>query len=409
MRRPDSPGAAGTTRAAPREGAPGTDAGPGDAPPRTEAPGDLPQDLLAWFDGRERDVPWRDESDPYRIWVAEVMAQQTRIETVRPYYGAFLSRFPDLESLAGAELDDVLKVWEGLGYYARARHLHRAARLVVAERGGRLPDTAEGLRELPGIGPYTAGAIASLAFGRAEPAVDGNVRRVLSRLFDLEGPSAGSLKAAARTLIDAAPGRAGALNQALMDLGSEVCTPRDPACGACPVEGRCLARRNGTIDRRPGRRARSRTPHRHWIAAAIRRDDRVLLVRRPEDGLLGGLWDLPAWTGDSGEPGPGPGSRNGSGEDRSRATESITRLAGDLGLALDPGERLATVEHAFSHFRLTLEVFEARWRSGRPAWADGWTWAASEELGEYPLPAYLRSVFPHLLGGRVPPPPTILP
>ncbi|MGH7540301.1 MAG: A/G-specific adenine glycosylase, partial [Gemmatimonadota bacterium] len=228
--------------------APVSSAGGGPAAHAGATLGSLAASLLAWFDGRERDVPWRGETDPYRIWVAEVMAQQTRIETVREYYGRFVDRFPDVATLAAADPDDVMKAWEGLGYYARARNLQRSAREVVERFEGRLPAAPERLRELPGIGAYTAGAIASLAFGRAEPAIDGNARRVLSRLFDLEAPTPRRLEEAARALLDACPGRPGALNQTLMDLGGGPCAPASPACAACPVRAGCLALARGTVE-----------------------------------------------------------------------------------------------------------------------------------------------------------------
>ena len=262
--------------------------------------------LLDWYRPRRRSVPGRNESDPYRIWVAEVMAQQTRISTVIPYYEAFVDRFPDVETLAASSLDEVLKAWEGLGYYGRARNLHRAAREVQARYGGRLPEEVGTLRSLPGIGAYTAGAIASIAFGRPEPAVDGNVRRVLARLFDLEQPSPRRLDELSRELIGKAGGRAGSLNQALMDLGSSVCTPRSPDCDVCPVEVDCLAFRRGTVALRPSRHKRAPLPHRD-IAAAIdigvvhgvpRERYRQPTPRQPHKAFRFGRWKTPRRSSD---------------------------------------------------------------------------------------------------------------
>lgn len=372
------------TQAAPEAALPyGRDRG--EAPAPTEA---LVRDLLAWFDGRERDVPWRDEPDPYRIWVAEVMAQQTRLETVRPYYRAFLERFPDVEALAAAPLDEVLHVWQGLGYYARARHLHRAAGVVVERHGGCVPSTVEALRELPGVGAYTAGAIASLAFGRAEPAVDGNARRVLARLRDLEAPTATGLEETARALLDAAPGRPAAVNQALMDLGGALCTPRAPACGRCPVGRACLARARGTQDERPPRRGAGPAPHRRAAAALLTREGRTLFVKRPADGLLGGLWDLPATSpvAFDGHPAPIPEIRR----------DLAATLAQRLGITAEVGDPIETVHHAFSHFRLRLDVLAAEWRAGEPPAEAVWTRAGPGGVETLATPAYLRPVFPHL-------------
>ncbi len=330
--------------------------------------------LLRWFDGRSRDVPWRGESDPYRIWVAEVMAQQTRIDTVRDYYGPFLERFPDVDSLAAAELDDVLKAWEGLGYYARARRLRAAAREVVSEYGSRLPEEPERLRSLPGIGAYTAGAIASLAFGLPEPAVDGNVRRVLSRLFDLAAPTPAALEDRARAILDARADRAGDLNQALMDLGSSVCTPTSPACESCPAAGMCAALARGTVSERPPVRSRGPLPHRIVATAVVWRDGRVLITRRPAEGLLGGLWEFPGGKVEAEETPPEAARRE---------------LAEELGVEIEVGEPLGTVEHAYSHFRITLHAYHARLLAGepRPAAADALAWVRPRELAAYAFPA----------------------
>jgi len=335
--------------------------------------------LLAWFRSRARDVPWRDETDPYRIWVAEVMAQQTRMAVVRERYEDFVTTFPDVRALAAAERDDVLKAWEGLGYYSRARNLHDAARLVVAERAGRLPDTVEGLRALPGVGAYTAGAVASLAFGLREPAVDGNVRRVLSRLHDLPRPSARDLEARARALLEATEAPPGEVNQALMDLGGEVCVPRSPGCDRCPLGPDCLARARGTQAERPGRKPHRELPHRTIAVAVVRRDGRVLIGRRPEEGLLGGLWEFP---GGKVEPGETP---------RAAAARELRE---EMCVEAELGEEIAVVDHAYSHFRITLHAFDGRWTAGDPCGraASDWRWVAPGELAGFAFPAANRRV-----------------
>lgn len=330
--------------------------------------------LLAWFRGRSRDVPWREESDPYRVWVAEVMAQQTRISTVREYYAPFLDRFPDVEALAAADPDDLMKAWEGLGYYARAHRLRAAARELVAEHGGTLPRTAEELRELPGIGPYTAGAIASIAFGRAEPAVDGNTRRVLSRLYDLAEPTRSALEERARELLSARPGEAGELNQALMDLGGAVCVPRAPECGTCPVGDACLARARGTVADRPPRRPSRELPHRDIAVGLVRREGRLLIARRPEEGLLGGLWEFPG----------------GKVEEDESPPEAVRReLREEMSLEVAVGDLAGRVDHAYSHFRITLHAYFAHHLAGTPRAraATAWRWVTPAELGDYAFPA----------------------
>lgn len=253
--------------------------------------------LLAWYDNHHRDLPWRQTDDPYHIWVAEVMLQQTRVDTAVPYYRRFLERFPTVHALAKASLDEVLKVWEGMGYYTRARNLHAAAKLVVEELDGEIPKAWGDLIHLPGIGPYTAGAILSIAFGQQVPAVDGNARRVLSRLFAIEAPIDQShtqrqLRAQAEKLVPAEePGR---FNQALMDLGATICMPQKPACLLCPVNDFCEAYRQGMQDALSVRTKREPTPHYDVTAGVIwDGDGRLLIAQRPPDGLLGGLWEFP--------------------------------------------------------------------------------------------------------------------
>lgn len=349
-------------------------------------------DLREWFRSRRRAVPGRGETDPYRVWVCEVMAQQTRIQTVRERLPSFLSAFPDVRALADSDLDELLLEWEGLGYYARARNLREAARQLIASGRDELPSEASELAQLPGIGAYTAGAVASIAFGRPEPAVDGNARRVLSRLFDLEQPTPALLDAHARELIaeaDAAfpagsPSVAGDLNQALMDLGGEICKPRSPACERCPLEAHCLARARDTIALRPPRRRRRAIPHHDVAVALIWNEGRILLQRRPEDGLLGGLWEFPG----------------GKMEPRESAEEAAVReVLEETGLVIRVVGPAGVVEHAYSHFRITLHAIHAtvdglgavppRQVGDHP---DSPRWVRLQELDTYAMPKASRKL-----------------
>ncbi|MCK6526905.1 A/G-specific adenine glycosylase [Myxococcota bacterium] len=304
--------------------------------------------IVAWYRAGHRDLPWRRTTDPYRIWLSEAMCQQTRVETAIPYYERFLALFPTVADLAAADLDSVLAAWAGLGYYSRARNLHAAASEVVRRHAGVFPDTVEALMALPGIGRYTAGAVASIAFGRPAPIVDGNVRRVLCRLFALEGdpsrpPLDGILWEVAAALVPTdAPGD---FNQGLMELGARTCAPRSPACGACPVAARCGALRLGRVAEIPSARARPPAREVERVGLAVRdASGALLMARRAPRGLLGGLWELPGGDLEAGEAPP----------------EAAARLAeGSLALAGGALEARGRVEHRFTHLRMVLWVLEA--------------------------------------------------
>ncbi|HXK22732.1 MAG TPA: A/G-specific adenine glycosylase [Myxococcota bacterium] len=347
--------------------------------------------MLAWYRASRRDLPWRRTRDPYAIWVSESMLQQTRVETVLPYYGRFLARFPDVGSLARAELEQVLELWTGLGYYSRARNLHRAAREVVARHGGRLPDDADSLRALPGIGRYTAGAIASIAFDRAEPIVDGNVARVLSRLCGIR-EEIGTAHARRRLWDEAAAladgPHPGALNQALMELGATLCTPRAPRCGACPLKRGCDAQRAGDAEALPRKAPRARARAVEAVAGLVLRRGRALAVRRPERGLLAGLWELPG-----GDVVPGE-----------RTDAAIARTLGErVGLELIEAEPLGAVEHAFTHLFLRLNVFRCRVAPGRVRLRGpgAHRWLAPRDLRSLPQGGPTRKALALALAGAV--------
>jgi A/G-specific adenine glycosylase len=308
------------------------------------------------------------------------MLVQTQVDTVIPYYRRFLERFPDVRSLAAAEMDEVLKLWEGLGYYARARNLHEAARVVTERHGGRLPGDEKGLRALPGIGPYISGAILSIAFDQPVLALDGNVRRVLSRVHDLSDPGQARLRELGGPLVRDRPGD---VNQALMDLGASICTPRSPRCGECPVAGECLARARGTVAERPGRRPARRRPHHDIAVGVVWRDGEILIAKRRPDGLLGGLWEF-------------PGGKRKPGESLEAAV--VREVGEELGIEVEPRAKFATVAHAYSHFAITLHAFDCRYRSGtpRPLGCQEFAWVRPDELGRYAFPAANRRVLEQL-------------
>lgn len=332
--------------------------------------------LLAWFDKHARPMPWREDPSPYRVWVSEIMLQQTQTATVIPYFERFIARFPTVQSLAQASLDEVLKLWEGLGYYRRARHLHQAAQIITSTHGGNIPADEQALLALPGIGRYTAGAIRSIAFGLPAPILDGNVKRVLARLDDITSPIEQSrteraLWARAAELVD--PQRPGAFNQALMELGSLVCRPSQPACQACPVQHYCLAYERGVQHLRPVRGPRKKTPHFHVVAGIVwhrHHSQRFLIAKRPPEAMLGGLWEF-------------PGGKQEPGETLPQALER--ELMEELGIQVSVGEKLVVIKHAFSHFRITLHAFHARHLSGAPkrlGVAD-WRWVTLQDVATF--------------------------
>jgi len=346
-------------------------------------------ELLAWYDRHRRTLPWRaspgERADPYRVWLSEIMLQQTTVKAVAPYYARFLERFPTVERLARAPLDDVLRAWAGLGYYARARNLHACAQAVTERHGGRFPSTEAGLAELPGIGPYTAAAIAAIAFDARATPVDGNIERVIARLFAVEDelPDAKpEIRRLAATLTPAQ--RAGDFAQAMMDLGATLCTPKKPACVLCPWMDDCAARARGDAETFPRKAAKREGKLRRGAAYVVVRADGHLLVRtRPVKGLLGGMTEVPtsAWTHDF---------------------DADTALAEAPYLARARWERVpGVVTHVFTHFPLELAVHVARVAASARAPA-GMRWIAMGEIPDAAFPNVMRKVITHALrdGGR---------
>ena len=343
--------------------------------------------LLAWYARHARTLPWRGHPDPYAIWVSEIMLQQTRVETVIPYFMHWMRRFPNIEALASVSLQVVLSAWEGLGYYGRARNLHRAAQIVWHDYHGKLPEDPHLLRKLPGVGRYTAAAIASIVFGRDEPTLDGNIRRVLARYFDVSVDARSTAgerefwKLAAQHL---PVGQAGEYNQALMDLGACLCTPKSPDCADCPVEDACQARALEIQEERPVFLPKPAIPHHVVTAAVIRRDDLVLITCRPPHGLLGGLWEF-------------PGGKQQEGEDL--ATCLRREISEELGVEIEVGKQLGVFLHAYTHFRVTLYAFHCTLLQGepRPIQAADLRWVSLAELSQYPMGKIDRQISQTLL------------
>ena len=346
--------------------------------------------LLDWYDKNARDLPWRFEQSPYRTWVSEIMLQQTQVDTVIPYFERWMAQFPDLQALASADEQSVLAIWEGLGYYSRARNLHRAAKIVVNEMDGQMPQTPEGLEKLPGIGPYTAAAIASIAFEQDVAAVDGNIRRVLARLFDLREPARspqGERKLLEMAEANLPAGHAGAYNQAMMDLGAMICTPKTPDCPNCPVAAHCRARSLGVQEERPVKMARKKVPHLTVTAAVICRDGQVLLAKRPSWGLLGGMWEFPG----------------GTLEDQDADLEACLRreIGEELGVEICIYAPFGEYRHAYTHYKITLHAFLTALSDGQiPQNLESQEirWVDVLDLAAYPMGKVDRQIADRLVG-----------
>lgn len=341
--------------------------------------------VLAWYDRHRRSLPWRapagSRADPYHVWLSEVMLQQTTVPTVGKRFARFLERWPRIEDLAGAPLDDVLHEWQGLGYYARARNLHACARAVVERHAGRFPEAVEGLRALPGIGDYTAAAVAAIAFDRKATVIDANVDRVVARLFSIETPMPAAkpaIRAAADTLTP--DRRPGDFAQAMMDLGATICTPRKPRCLFCPIAGVCQARRAGLQDALPAKAAKQQKPLRRGVAFWLERaDGSVLLRRRPEKGLLGGMMEFPStdWRADA-----------WSRADAMKQAPLAAKFRDVPGI----------VKHGFTHFDLELDVLRGLTASDKAP--PETRWCAIDRLGELALPTLMKKLARHVLMAR---------
>ncbi|MBL8913383.1 MAG: A/G-specific adenine glycosylase [Archangium sp.] len=338
-------------------------------------------ELLAWFDQHQRELPWRRTKDPYGVWVSEVMLQQTQVDRVIGYWSRFLERFPTVKSLAAAEVADVLSMWTGLGYYSRARNLHRAAQQIVSEHKGRVPREVKDLLELPGFGRYTAGAVASIAFDQETPIVDGNVARVLSRVFEIEGQPQDKVREAklwerAGELVKGA--RPGDLNQALMELGATVCVPSSPLCLICPVRAKCKALAHGRVDELPPPRKAMKRKKLELAVAVARRGKDVLLARREEKGLFGGLWELPCV----------------------ELPGTLEKLLGKRTTSIGP--EMVVIERTLTHRDLFLHVFPvkvgARALGKPPPGYVEWKWVPVSERKTLGMSSAMSAVIDEALG-----------
>ena len=334
--------------------------------------------LCAWFETNGRNLPWRETQDPYHIWLSEIMLQQTQVATVMSYYPRFLKRFPNIKTLAQAPEDRVLKLWEGLGYYARCRNMHRSAQIIVEKHKGKFPQTLDEVVALPGIGRSTAGAILTFSFGHKHPLLDGNVKRVLCRLYNVdEAPQKSAVEKAlwafSKTLLEPT-NDPWTHNQAIMELGATVCTPNKPKCEQCPVQSLCDAFSEKTQTERPVKVAKKKTPHHHiGVGVISRKDGRILIQRRPPQGLLGGLWEFPG----------------GKQEDHETVEETVKReITEELEIEVEVGELIAIVKHAYSHFKITLHAYHCCYMSGDPTprAATDCRWVPLEQLEEYAFP-----------------------
>ncbi|HUL19891.1 MAG TPA: A/G-specific adenine glycosylase [Thermodesulfobacteriota bacterium] len=334
----------------------------------------IQKQLLQWYRKNGRDLPWRRTRNPYAIWVSEIMLQQTQVSTVIPYYQNFLKSFPTVRHLAKANLTKVLKVWEGLGYYSRARNLHRASEIVSNHFNGKIPDNLTDLRTLPGIGRYTAGAILSIAFNKEAPILDGNVKRVLSRLYAITGrpdKTETRLWRLSESLIP--KGEAGSFNQGLMDLGAMICTPKEPQCLQCPLRDLCKGRASGDPERFPRKIVKKKIPLIESISAVIQRNGKVLLRQRPPRGLLGGLWEFPNWKDEV---------------KRSSGFRLRNCIKKEMGMTAEVKEFIGTFRQTFSHFKLTLHVFRGQHLSGKGIGR----WIPVKDLALFPMSRIHRRI-----------------
>lgn len=340
--------------------------------------------LIEWFEQHKRPMPWRETNDPYKIWISEIMLQQTQVATVKDYYLRFIDKFPDVETLAQADLHLLMKIWEGLGYYSRARNLHQAAKVVVNDFNSRIPDNYHDLITLPGIGRYTAGAILSIAFGKRAPILDGNVIRVLTRVFHItDNVSQTSTQKVLWELAESILPEANMryFNEALMELGATICKPKNPQCEICPIQQACQARPLEIQNDLPVKTPRKLVPHYNIAAGIIWKNDRFLITLRPPKGLLGNLWEFPG----------------GKVKANETLIEALHReIYEEAGILIESEKLLTSIKHAYTHFKITLHAFSCKYLSGEvvldPEIIQDYKWIKPAELNQYAFPGANRKV-----------------
>jgi A/G-specific adenine glycosylase len=346
------------------------------------------EQLLAWYDANKRSLPWRDVDDPYLIWLSEIMLQQTRVDSVKPYFKRFVKKFPTIYDLAEADQQEVLLLWEGLGYYSRARNMHETAQKVVNDFNGQIPDSWDEIIKLKGIGPYTAAAVLSMAYQKPHAVVDGNVIRVLSRWFGIEDDvkqtaTKNDIQDLANEML--ATARPGDFNQALMELGALICTPSEPACEQCPLAAECTARKKIKTDVIPYKAPSKKVPHHNiGVGIVMNENNDVLIALRPEDGMLGSLWEFPGGKQEKGE----------------SIEETIVReLKEELGITVEIIQPFMKLKHTYSHLKITLHASICRLIDGNPVpkASQEIRWAAIDELNDFPFPKANRQLTKKLM------------
>ncbi|WP_373533114.1 A/G-specific adenine glycosylase [Vampirovibrio sp.] len=344
--------------------------------------------LTDWYKADHRQLPWRDTTDPYAIWLSEIMLQQTQVKTVLDYYRRFLAQYPTISALAQAPPDQVLKLWEGLGYYARCRNLQKAAQQMVEKHNGQFPQTLAEAEALPGIGRSTAGAILTFAYGQKHPLLDGNVKRVISRLYDVDQDIQKTAvihqmwQASEELLAESTEPHL--FNQAMMELGATLCSPQNPRCLLCPVKRFCDACAHGTQHERPVKAPKKATPHHTIAVGIIWNDHQVLIQQRPENGLLGGLWEFPG----------------GKQEPEETLEQTVFReIKEELGIEVTVGEKITAVKHAYTHFKITLHAYHCAYLGGEPKSlaSQGWQWVSPDALEQFAFPKANKTVLTQLL------------
>lgn len=349
---------------------------------------DWVQKLLNWFATHQREMPWRDLNTPYSTWISEIMLQQTQVDTVIPYFNRFLEAFPTVEALAKADLQEVLKRWEGLGYYSRARNLHKAASVLVNDYQSTLPADYKEIQKIPGIGPYCAAAITSIAYGNPVPVVDGNVLRVFTRFWgiddDIRNAKVRDLLFEKLTPPVEMSKDPSSFNQGIMELGALICKPKSPNCKDCPISADCVALAQNRVAELPFKSKQAPTPHHHIGVAIIWKDDKVLIGKRKDDGFLGGLWEFPG----------------GKQKNKEAIEDTVRReVKEETGLDIALRDLKMTVKHAYSHFKITLHAYEADWVSGdaKPLSADELRWVEIDALDAFPFPKANKKVLESLV------------